>query len=138
MAKVRANLKSILRGSFGSALATLLARFLGLFRVMLEARVLGGGALASTWHLAFMVPNFFRRILGEGALAQALIPILSHTEAEMGIEEVKKQLATVLVFLTGLLSVISLITSLAGLLIANIVTVSYVKNACLLLPLLSF
>lgn len=136
MAKVRANLKSILRGSFGSALATLLARFLGLFRVMLEARVLGGGALASTWHLAFMVPNFFRRILGEGALAQALIPILSHTEAEMGIEEVKKQLATVLVFLTGLLSVISLITSLAGLLIANIVTVSYVKNACLLLPLL--
>ena len=61
LAEVSANKRSILRGSIGSALATLMARFLGLFRVMLEASVLGGGGLATTWQVAFLIPNLFRR-----------------------------------------------------------------------------
>ena len=136
LTKVSSNRKNILRGSFGSALATLLARFLGLFRVMLEARVLGGAALASSWQLAFMIPNFFRRILGEGALAQALIPQLTHTEAELGIDEVKKQLSTIFCVLAMILAAISITISLAALAAAHFVTVSYVKKALLLLPML--
>ncbi|MBO5722427.1 MAG: murein biosynthesis integral membrane protein MurJ, partial [Lentisphaeria bacterium] len=87
MSSVSENTRSVLRGSFGSAAATMLARILGLLRVMLEARVLGGNALASIWAWAFAIPNLFRRLLGEGALSQALIPMLSHTEAEKGITE---------------------------------------------------
>ena len=136
LSQVGNNRKSILRGSFGSALATLLSRFLGLFRVMLEARVLGGNALASSWHLAFMVPNFFRRILGEGALAQALIPMLSHTEAEHGIEEVKKQLAMIFCVLGGILAVISVTVSAGALIGAEFVAPGYIRDAMLLLPLL--
>ena len=82
LAEVSENKRSILRGSFGSAAATLLARILGLVRVQLEAGILGGGALATIWQTAFMVPNLFRRLFGEGALSQALIPILSHTQAK--------------------------------------------------------
>ena len=102
MAEVSENKRSILRGSFGSAIATLLARILGLVRVQLEAGVLGGGALATVWQTAFMVPNLFRRLLGEGALSQALIPMLTHAEAEKGLAEVRKQLAVVLSVLTAL------------------------------------
>ena len=43
LAEVSENKRSILRGSFGSAAATLLARILGLVRVQLEAGILGGG-----------------------------------------------------------------------------------------------
>ena len=43
----------ILKSSFGVSLATLLSRVLGLVRVMFEARVLGGGSVASAWFLAF-------------------------------------------------------------------------------------
>ena len=118
MAEVSENKRSILRGSFGSAIATLLARILGLVRVQLEAGVLGGGALATVWQTAFMVPNLFRRLLGEGALSQALIPMLTHTEAEKGLAEVRKQLAVVLSVLTALLIFITIAVSVIGLCIS--------------------
>lgn len=137
MAEVSENKRSILRGSFGSAIATLLARILGLVRVQLEAGVLGGGALATVWQTAFMVPNLFRRLLGEGALSQALIPLLSHTEAEKGLTEVRKQLAVVLAFLTALLIIITVAVSGIGLCIGNFCPVpGYVKSAMSILPMI--
>ena len=135
MAEVSENKRSILRGSLGSAAATLLARLLGLVRVQLEAGVLGGGALATIWQTAFMIPNLFRRLFGEGALSQALIPMLSHTEAEKGLTEVRKQLALVLATLTGLLIIITIAVSAAGLWIGNFCPVpDYVKSAMNILP----
>ncbi len=132
---VRENRRNILRGSFGSSLATMLARFLGLFRVMLEARVLGGGALASTWQLAFMVPNLFRRLLGEGALSQALIPLLSHMEAAQGLKEVRRQLAVIFIVLTGLLGLMTVLISIGALLLRQWVEAAYVRDALNLMPL---
>lgn len=136
MSPVSENKRSIVRGSFGSAAATLLARILGLFRVILEARVLGGGAAATVWGIAFLIPNMFRRLLGEGALSQALIPMLAHTEAEKGLTEVRRQLALVLSALTMLLIIICVVTSCIGLLIGKYTSLSYVKDAMHLLPLM--
>ena len=136
MAHISENKRNILRGSFGSALATLMARFLGLFRVMLEARVLGGNALATSWQLAFLLPNLFRRLFGEGALSQALIPMLAHTEAEKGLTEVRRQLALVLSALTVLLIFITLVVSGIGLLVGNYTSEPYIRDAMSILPLL--
>ena len=134
MSAVSENKRSILRGSFGSAAATLLSRVLGLLRVILEARVLGGSALASVWTMAFAIPNMFRRLLGEGALSQALIPMMAHTESEKGLTEVRKQLACVLSVLAMLLIVISVVTGIIGILIGNYSTTGYIKDAMYLLP----
>ena len=134
MSTVSENKRSILRGSFGSAAATLLSRVLGLLRVILEARVLGGSALASVWTMAFTIPNMFRRLLGEGALSQALIPMLAHAEAEKGLSEVRKQLACVLSVLTVLLIVISVITGIVGILIGSCSSKEYIRDAMYLLP----
>ena len=136
MSSVSENKRSILRGSFGSAAATMLARILGLLRVMLEARVLGGNALASIWAWAFAIPNLFRRLLGEGALSQALIPMLSHTEAEKGIAEVRRQLALVLSALTVLLIIICIITSAISLLAGKFIATDYIREALKIVPLL--
>ena len=101
----------ILRSSFGVAFATLASRILGLVRVMLEARVLGGGSVAGAWFLAFAIPNLFRRLLGEGALGTALIPVITETEVRSGTEQVRRDLGVVFavlgLILAGLVILIS-------------------------------
>jgi putative peptidoglycan lipid II flippase len=54
---------------------TLLSRVLGLAREAAAGHYLGTGLVASAFTLAFTVPNLFRKLLGEGALAQAFIPL---------------------------------------------------------------
>lgn len=107
---------SILKSSFGAAFATVLSRLTGLARVVLEARVLGGGALATAWMFAFAIPNTFRRILGEGALGSALVPLLAHTLESEGREKARHDLTAIFSFLGLLLVLISLLISGAALL----------------------
>ncbi len=133
--------RKILKSSFGVAVATLLSRILGLARVMLEARVLGGGIFASAWGLAFMVPNLFRRILGEGALGSALIPIISGVEAEEGEQKVRYNLTVVFAVLSIILLAIVLVVTIFSWIISGCFSVEisskyeHVKLALKLLPI---
>ncbi len=54
---------------------TLASRVTGLARDAALARVLGAGPVADAFLFAFMVPNLFRRLFGEGALAAAFLPV---------------------------------------------------------------
>ncbi|MDX8401367.1 MAG: lipid II flippase MurJ, partial [Mariprofundaceae bacterium] len=45
---------------------TMLSRVLGFARDVLLARLLGAGALADAFFVAFKLPNFFRRMFAEG------------------------------------------------------------------------
>ena len=62
--------KGIMGKVCGVSGAILISRILGLFRVRLEAEVLGGGAVASAWHFAFTFPNVLRRLFGEDGLSK--------------------------------------------------------------------
>ena len=53
---------------------TLISRMGGLLRDVTTARVFGDTAIASAFAFAFLIPNVFRRLFGEGALAAAFIP----------------------------------------------------------------
>ncbi|MCC7145457.1 MAG: murein biosynthesis integral membrane protein MurJ [Phycisphaeraceae bacterium] len=53
---------------------TLLSRITGLVRDSVLAATLGLGAVADSFYLAFLLPNLFRRLFGEGALTAAFIP----------------------------------------------------------------
>lgn len=70
------------------ALATLISRLLGMVREMVYYSFMGVGWVNDAFQLAFTIPNLFRRLLGEGALTAAFIPIFKekekiHGEAEM-------------------------------------------------------
>ena len=54
---------------------TFLSRILGYFRDLLIARVIGAGLISDCFFVAFKLPNLFRRILGEGAMNAAFIPV---------------------------------------------------------------
>lgn len=61
------------------AASTMGSRVLGLLRDILMMGFLGLSAYASAFIFAFTVPNLFRRLLGEGALSSALIPVFSES-----------------------------------------------------------
>jgi len=61
---------------------TLLSRFGGLLRDVTTARVFGDTAIASAFAFAFLIPNVFRRLFGEGALAAAFIPEYARLDAQ--------------------------------------------------------
>src|ERR1700756_1979307 len=78
----------MLKSSGAMALATLISRVLGMVREMVYYSFMGVGWVNDAFQLAFTIPNLFRRLLGEGALTAAFIPIFkekekTHGEAEM-------------------------------------------------------
>ena len=62
-------------GSIGAA--TLASRVLGFVRDMVLALVFGAGPATDAFFVAFRIPNVLRRLLGEGALSTAAIPVFS-------------------------------------------------------------
>ncbi len=63
---------------------TMVSRVLGLFRDQLTAAVFGASAIGSAFVLAFQFPNLFRRLLGEGALTAAIVPVLADKSVKDG------------------------------------------------------
>lgn len=62
--------------------ATMSSRILGMVRESVYATFMGDGWVAGAFTLAFMVPNLFRRLLGEGVLTAAFIPLFKEKEKQ--------------------------------------------------------
>ena len=56
---------------------TLLSRISGLIRDVIFANILGDKAAADIFFVAFRIPNFFRRMFGEGAFSMAFVPVFT-------------------------------------------------------------
>src|SRR3954462_2162836 len=74
----------MLKSSGAMAGATMTSRVLGGVREMVYASFMGNTWIASAFQLAFSIPNLFRRLLGEGALTAAFIPIFKQKEKSEG------------------------------------------------------
>lgn len=58
---------------------TLISRVLGLVREMIVAQYFGAGPVLAAFKYAFVLPNLFRKLLGEGALSAAFIPMYTRS-----------------------------------------------------------
>lgn len=65
-------------------LLTLASRVLGLAREVVAGHYLGTGLVASAFTVAFVIPNLFRKLFGEGALSAAFIPLYAKSIKEDG------------------------------------------------------
>ena len=70
-------MQGFFRSFFTVSFYTFLSRILGFIRDILIARYLGSTVIADAFFVAFRIPNFFRRVLAEGAYSAALIPVFS-------------------------------------------------------------
>lgn len=112
-----------LRAAGRFTLLTVVSRGLGLVRTWAIARVLGGTLGADAYLAAYRLVNFFRLFLGEGALGNAMMPVLK--EAEASDPSAARELAArgarlVLVLCFGLLALLlATLDPLLGLYVAD-------------------
>ena len=119
------------------ALSTVVSRILGLFREQLTAAVIGGGALMSGWGLATLGANIFRRILGEGELGKAIVPIISQSLETEGPERARDRFSTILLRLTLLLTSLAVILGIPSFLISLTLEPGRWKTAFEIFPILT-
>ena len=74
----------VVRAVGAIGLATLASRILGYTRDIVLARAFGASPLTDAFFVAFRIPNLLRRLLAEGALSTAIIPVFSETLARSG------------------------------------------------------
>src|SRR6516162_4291754 len=56
---------------------TLMSRVVGFVRDIVLSALLGSGAVADAFFVAFKLPNFFRRLFAEGAFSAAFVPLFA-------------------------------------------------------------
>ena len=77
---------NLLRAASTISLLTLVSRVSGLARDVVVAGAFGNSAWMDAYNVAFRIPNFLRRLFGEGAFQQAFVPVLGQTRARDGDE----------------------------------------------------
>lgn len=60
---------------------TLISRLMGFVRDVVLAQVFGAGPAFDAFIIALKLPNFMRRLFGEGAFSQAFVPVMSELKA---------------------------------------------------------
>jgi putative peptidoglycan lipid II flippase len=69
--------RGILRSAVGISLVTIVSRVFGLLREWLRGYLLGTSGSSDAFSIAFMMPNLLRRLVGEGAMTAAFVPVFS-------------------------------------------------------------
>ena len=85
----------LLKSSSSVSSMTLLSRVFGLIRDLVFAQLIGAGAAADAFYVAFKIPNFFRRLFSEGAFNQAFIPVLGDYQTHSSKDQVRHLLSRV-------------------------------------------
>jgi putative peptidoglycan lipid II flippase len=88
---------------------TLISRILGFIRDVVIAYVFGASTSTDAFFVAFKIPNFMRRLFGEGAFSQAFIPVLSEYKTQRDKAEVKHLVNHVAGHLGGVLLLVTII-----------------------------
>ncbi len=96
--------RSVISSAKLIALCTLVSRITGLARDILLAQAFGLGWVQDAFSYAFQVPNLFRRLFGEGAMAPVFVPTFTKTLETEGRDAAWKLLARTLALMTLALS----------------------------------
>lgn len=104
--------KALFKSTSVVASMTLLSRILGFVRDIITASMFGATAAVDAFYIAFKIPNFMRGLFAEGSFSTAFIPTLAEYKQTKSQKEVTEFIAHI----TGVLSLILLAVSIAGIL----------------------
>jgi putative peptidoglycan lipid II flippase len=105
---------------------TFLSRILGLAREVVAANFFGAGAVWSAFQYAFTIPNLFRKLLGEGALSAAFIPLYAKAVKQTD-RQAANEFASASVSL--LISILIAITVVGELVLAGILLLAPMRDS---------
>lgn len=110
--------EAILRSAFLVGFITFLSRITGLFREIVQAWFLGTSMAADAFKVAFQLPNMLRRLVGEGAVSSAFVPVYAQSFHRDGPEAGKifaEKFLTLWLFFLGFVTVLGI--ALSGLIV---------------------
>ncbi|MCX7917523.1 MAG: murein biosynthesis integral membrane protein MurJ [bacterium] len=82
--------KKIFKAISFLTIGTIISRIFGLFREIVSANFFGTTKIYDAFLIAFMIPNFFRGLLAEGALTSSFIPVFTEYLSQGKKEETKE------------------------------------------------
>ncbi|MBI5525833.1 MAG: murein biosynthesis integral membrane protein MurJ, partial [Deltaproteobacteria bacterium] len=97
----------IARSAGGVGAITMASRIAGFLRDAVVSHLFGAGAVTDAFNIAFTIPNLFRRLLAEGALSIALVPVFSQYEATKTETERKRLHDSTLSAMAAVLAVVT-------------------------------
>ena len=95
----------------------MLSRVLGFIRDLVLARIFGADGMTDAFFVAFKIPNFLRRLFGEGAFATAFVPVLTEYKEKREFHDLKGLVDRV----AGTLGLVLLVVSVLGVLGAPLI-----------------
>lgn len=116
---------NLLKALFTISGLTLLSRITGLIREILIARTFGASEMTDAFNVAFRIPNMLRRIFGEGAFAQAFVPILGEYHGKRGDEQTRRLVDAVATIMAWTLAAVSLLGVLGAPVIMTVVATGF-------------
>lgn len=103
---------------------TLLSRVLGYARDAVMAHAFGAGAAFDAFVAAQTIPNVFRRLVAEGTLMIAFVPLLAEEEAARGLDGMRRFAGAVL----GLLIPVLVVLTAGGMLFPGVLVEAFASG----------
>src|SRR5512136_991512 len=100
--------KQITKAASVVGLSTVASRILGLIRDIVFAKIFGASMESDAFQVAFRIPNTLRRLVGEGAMTVAFIPVFVE-ERQRGEEHARAMANAMITLLSVILVGISLL-----------------------------
>src|SRR5689334_24525928 len=101
--------RHLLRSASLISALTVLSRIFGYIRDSRIVFLLGAGTAADAYTTAYRIPNLLRRLVGEGAVSAAFIPVFTRYLAEDKKQDAWEFANTMLTLITVLLTAITII-----------------------------
>jgi putative peptidoglycan lipid II flippase len=102
--------RGVVRAAAVVSAATLVSRVLGFLRDLAVAQTFGAGPATDAFFVAFRLPNLLRRLVAEGALSSAFIPIFTESLTTRPAAETRRLFRAVV----GVMVVVLVVLTLAG------------------------
>jgi len=128
---------TLLRSASVVGLLTFVSRIFGYLRDQRVAFLLGVGAEFDAYDVAYRIPNLLRRLVGEGAVSAAFIPIFSEYLTGERREEAWRFASSILTLLTLLMTGVTLLGVLFAPLVVRLVASGVVGEKLELATLLT-
>lgn len=132
----------MLRQGISVGVITFVSRITGFFRAFLIAYYFGSSGTTDAYFSAFKISNFFRQLLGEGALGNSFIPLYNKIEETEGENRGKEFIFSVLNLLFIFSSVVTILMIIFSNQIINLIVSGFPEDtkelASHLLKIMSF
>lgn len=111
---LREERKGIIKSAGAMGLMTMLSRIFGLIRDIVTALFLGTGTGADAFWIAYTIPNLLRRLVGEGTMTAAFVPVFSefrHKRSDKEVWQLANKCFYTLALLLIVISILGIILS---------------------------